>query len=145
MLKGIHPAISPDLLRMLCAMGHGGEILLADIRLPRHMKNSRVLRADGLEVTTLLSGVLPIFALHVYTPPLVMIAPVPGDTLYPGVEEKYLAAIRPVCPDAAVPERIDRFAFFDRTRNAYTVVMTGETAKFGNLILKKGVTAGADS
>ena len=141
MLKGIHSSISPDLLKTLAEMGHGDEIVLADAHFPGHTVNDRVLRADGLPVTTLLSGILPLFALDAYAPPLVMMAAVPGDTLDPAVEEKYLAAIRAVCPDAPAPERIDRFAFYDRARNAYAVVMTGETAKYGNLILKKGVTA----
>jgi L-fucose mutarotase len=141
MLKGIHPSIGPDLLKALAEMGHGDEIVLADAHFPGHTVNDRVLRADGLPVTTLLSGILPLFALDAYAPPLVMMAAVPGDTLDPAVEEKYLAAIRAVCPDAPAPERIDRFAFYDRAKSAYAVVMTGEMAKYGNLILKKGVTA----
>lgn len=140
MLKGIHPSIGPDLLKTLAEMGHGDEIVLADAHFPGHTVNDRVLRADGLPVATLLSGILPLFALDAYAPPLVMMAAVPGDTLDPAVEEKYLAAIRAVCPDAPAPERIDRFAFYDRAKSAYAVVMTGETAKYGNLILKKGVT-----
>ena len=56
------------------------------------------------------------------------------------MEERYLAAIRAVYPEARAPERVDRFAFYDRAKSAYAVVMTGETAKYGNLILKKGVT-----
>ena len=141
MLKGIHPAISPDLLKTLAEMGHGDEIVLADAHFPGHSMNGRVLRADGLAATALLSGILPLFELDAYAPPLVMMSAVPGDTLDPAVEEKYLAAIRAVCPDAPAPERIDRFAFYDRAKSAYAVVMTGETAKYGNLILKKGVTA----
>jgi L-fucose mutarotase len=140
MLKGIHPAVSPGLLKTLAEMGHGDEIVLADAHFPGHSMNGRVLRADGLAVTALLSGILPLFELDAYAPPLVMMAPVPGDTLDPAVEEKYLAAIRAVCPDAPAPERIDRFAFYDRAKSAYAVVMTGETAKYGNIVLKKGVT-----
>jgi L-fucose mutarotase len=139
-LKGIHSSISPDLLKTLAEMGHGDEIVLADARFPGHRLNGSVLRADGLAVTTLLSGILPLFELDAYAPPLVMMAAVPGDTLDPAVEAKYLAAIRAVAPDAPAPERIDRSAFYDRARNASAVVMTGETAKYGNLILKKGVT-----
>ncbi len=140
MLKGIHPAIGPDLLKTLAEMGHGDEIVLADAHFPGHSINARVLRADGLAVPTLLAGILPLFELDAYASPLLMMAAVPGDTLDPAVEEKYLVVIRAVCPDAPVPERIDRFAFYDRARNAYAVVMTGETAKYGNIILKKGVT-----
>lgn len=140
MLKGIHPALSPDLLKTLAEMGHGDEIVLADAHFPGHGVKARVLRADGLAVTTLLSGILPLFELDAYAPPLVMMAPVPGDTLDSAVEEKYLTVIRAVCPDAPAPERIDRFAFYERARTAYAVLVTGEVAKYGNLILKKGVT-----
>jgi len=140
MLKGIHPAIGPDLLKTLAEMGHGDEIVLADAHFPGHTMNGRVLRADGLPVTTLLSGILPLFALDTYAPPLIMMAAVSGDALDPAVEERYLAAIRAVYPEARAPERVDRFAFYERAKSAYAVVMTGETAKYGNLILKKGVT-----
>jgi len=43
-------------------------------------------------------------------------------------------------PQISATERIDRFAFYERAKNAFAVVMTGETAKYGNIILKKGVT-----
>lgn len=140
MLKGIHPCISPDLLKLLAEMGHGDEIVLADAHFPGHTFNPRVLRADGLGVTTLLDGILPLFELDSYADPLIMMDAVPGDTLDPAVEEKYMVAIHRHCPAAKVPVRIDRFAFYDRAKTAFAVVMTGETAKYGNLILKKGVT-----
>jgi L-fucose mutarotase len=44
------------------------------------------------------------------------------------------------CPDAPPIQRIERFAFYDRAKDAFAIVMTGETAKYGNIILKKGVT-----
>jgi len=69
-----------------------------------------------------------------------MMAAVPGDTLDPKVEESYLKSIYITNPDAASIERIDRFAFYERTKLAFAVVMTGETAKYGNILLKKGVT-----
>ena len=140
MLKGIAPCISPDLLKTLAEMGHGDEIVLADAHFPGHTMNARVLRADGLPVDALLNGILPLFELDAYAPPLIMMAAVAGDVLDPNVETRYLTAIRRQIPDAKAPERIDRFAFYDRARKAFAVVMTGETAKYGNLILKKGVT-----
>lgn len=140
MLKGIHPCISPELLKLLAEMGHGDEIVLADAHFPGHTFNPRVLRADGLAVTTLLDGILPLFELDSYADPLIMMAAVPGDALDPAVEKKYLTTVHRHCPDAKAPLRIDRFHFYDRTKSACAVVMTGETAKYGNLILKKGVT-----
>jgi L-fucose mutarotase len=140
MLKGIAPCISPDLLKTLAEMGHGDEIVLADAHFPGHTMNARVLRADGLGIAELLDGILPLFELDAYAPPLVMMAAVAGDELDPTVERRYLQAIHRHAPQAEASERIDRFAFYERAQNAYAVVMTGEVAKYGNIILKKGVT-----
>ena len=139
MLKGISPAISPALLAVLSEMGHGDEIVLADAHFPGHTFNDRVLRADGIGVDVLLKGIIPLFELDSYAPPLIMMAPVAGDTLDASVEARYRLAL---FGGAAGPEiqRIDRFAFYDRAKTAYAVVMSGETAKYGNIILKKGVT-----
>ena len=140
MLKGISPCISPDLLKILAEMGHGDEIVLADAHFPGHSMNARVLRADGLGIATLLDGILAIFELDSYAPPLAMMAAVPSDRLDPKVEASYMKVVRKHVPGAKVPERVERFAFYERARKAFAVVMTGETAKYGNIILKKGVT-----
>ncbi|HEY1661439.1 MAG TPA: L-fucose mutarotase [Verrucomicrobiae bacterium] len=140
MLKGIAPCLSPDLLKVLAEMGHGDEIILADAHFPGHSMNPRVLRADGVRIVELLDGILPLFELDSYATPLVMMAAVKGDQLDPGVEASYMKAVRRHAPKAKNPERIDRFAFYNRTGTAFAVVMTGETAKYGNILLKKGVT-----
>lgn len=141
MLKGISPLVSPELLAILARMGHGDEIVLADAHFPGESFNNRVLRCDGLCIPNLLAAILPLFELDTYVPhPLVMMDAVEGDTLDPKVEEAYLESIRITNPDAAPIERIDRFAFYERTKSAFAVVITGETAKYGNIILKKGVT-----
>jgi len=89
----------------------------------------------------LLAAILPLFELDAYVPhPLAMMAAVLGDTLDPKVEESYLKSIHISNPNAPAIERIDRFAFYERTKSAFAVVMTGETAKYGNILLKKGVT-----
>ena len=53
MLKGIHPAISPELLKTLAEMGHGDEIILADAHFPGHSFDTRILRADGIDISLL--------------------------------------------------------------------------------------------
>ena len=141
MLKGISPLISPELLATLARKGHGDEIVLADAHFPGDSFNLNVIRADGLRIADLLDSILPLFELDAYVPtPLFMMAAVEGDTLDPQVEFSYRAAIEKHVPAAPATERIDRFAFYDRAEAAFAVVMTGETAKYGNILLKKGVT-----
>ncbi|WP_373819593.1 L-fucose mutarotase [Glaesserella sp.] len=141
MLKGIHPALSPVLLKVLAEMGHGDEIVLSDAHFPAHQLHHNVIRADGLQIATLLEAITPLFEYDQYVEcPLAMMSAVPGDTLDPTVEERYLAAISKVNGSAPKVERVARFAFYDRTKTAYAVVVTGELAKYGNIILKKGVT-----
>lgn len=140
MLKGVSPVISPELLKILAEMGHGDEIVLADAHFPGHTFCNTVVRADGLRIPDLLEGIIPLFELDSYADPLIMMAAVEGDTLDPSVEESYMAAIRKSAPDAPPATRIDRFDFYDRAEKAFACVMTGELAKYGNIILKKGVT-----
>ena len=140
MLVGISPLLSPELLAVLYRMGHGDEIVLADAHFPGETFNSNVIRADGLRIADLLDAILPLFALDTYVDsPVIMMAAVEGDTLDPAVEKAYRAKIDAHRPETPPIKRIDRFAFYDRTKEAFAVVMTGEIVKYGNIILKKGV------
>jgi L-fucose mutarotase len=141
MLVGISPLLSPELLGVLYRMGHGDEIVLADAHFPGETFNERVIRADGLGVADLLDAILPLLVLDSYVDsPVMMMAAVPGDELDPAVEKSYREAIDRHWPDTPAIARVERFAFYERTKSAFVVVMTGETAKYGNIILKKGVT-----
>ncbi len=145
MLKGINPIVSPNLLKALSEMGHGDEILLSDSHFPGHtLCSNNLLRGDGLEIPDLLEGILPLFELDSYDAPLIMMSAVDGDVLDPSVEESYMSVVKKFLPEAAVPLRIDRFAFYDRAKAVFSCVITGTTAKYGNIILKKGVTPSYD-
>jgi L-fucose mutarotase len=140
MLIGVNPVISPELLDALFRMGHGDEIVLADAFFPGDSFNSRVIRADGIRIPALLEGILALINLDSYVPhPAAMMAAASGDTLDPAVETSYRAVIDKLWPGTPPIERVERFAFYERTKSAYAVVMTGETVKYGNIILKKGV------
>jgi len=141
MLVGISPLLSPKLLSVLYRMGHGDEIVLADAHFPGESISRQCVRADGLRVADLLDAILPLFALDSYVDhPVTMMAAVTGDELDPAVAESYRAAIDRHWPDTAPIAPVERFAFYEQARGAFAVVMTGETAKYGNIILKKGVT-----
>jgi len=141
MLKGISPLISPELLATLARMGHGDEIVLADAHFPGETNNKKIIRADGLQIPDLLEAILPLFELDSYVDyPLIMMAPVEGDQLDERVEASYRERIKKTHPHITKIQTIDRMAFYRRTQSAAAVVMTGEIAKYGNIILKKGVT-----
>jgi L-fucose mutarotase len=144
MLIGISPLLSPDLLDVLYRMGHGDELVLADAHFPGESISRRCVRADGLRIPALLGAILPLFALDSYVPaPLAMMQAAPGDQLDGTTETAYRTAVDRCWPRTPPIERIERFAFYERARRAFAVVMSGETAKYGNIILAKGVTPAA--
>ena len=99
-----------------------------------------MIRADGIRIPQLLEGILRLINLDSYVPaPVAMMAPVPGDQLDMSVEESYRKVIDRFWPGTPATERIERFAFYERAKAAFAVVVTGETVKYGNIILKKGV------
>jgi len=136
MLKGISPLISPELLKTLAEMGHGDEIVLADAHFPAHRLHSRVLRADGLTIDALIKAFMPLFELDSYAPPVMMMAAVAPDSLDPALEARYRKALFPWQGELCL---LERYAFYERAKQAYAVLLTGELAKYGNIILKKGV------
>jgi L-fucose mutarotase len=140
MLIGIDPVISPELLDVLFRMGHGDEIVLADAFFPGDSMNTRVIRADGIRIPALLDGILALMNLDTYVShPIVMMAPAQGDDLDVNVEKSYRAVIDRRWPGTPPTERMERFAFYEQAKKAFAVLMTGETVKYGNVILKKGV------
>lgn len=143
MLKGISPLVSPDMLSALSRMGHGDELVLADAHFPAETfgRNAIVLRADGISVAQLMDAILPLFELDSYGgAPMVTMEAVAGDALDPEVEASYRVAADKAGYAWAKMERMERFAFYERAKKAFLIVQTGETRKYGNLILRKGVT-----
>lgn len=141
MLIGISPVLSPELLAILHRMGHGDELVLVDAHYPGESCGKRVVRADGIRVTELLDGILPLFKLDSYVNnPLIMMQANGNDELDPTVEASFREVVDKYQPEVPAITFIDRFAFYDRSKEAFAIVMTGETAKYGNIILKKGVT-----
>ena len=107
MLKGIHPAISPELLKTLAEMGHGDELVLSDAHFPAHQLHHKVIRADGVDIPTLLLGITPLFEFDQYVEaPLAMMQAVEGDSLDPSVEARYLEAIKKINGTAPKVERV---------------------------------------
>ena len=141
MLVGISPLMSPELLAVMYRMGHGDELVLADAHFPGHSCNNNVVRADGLMILDLLEAILPLMVLDDYVDyPAIIMEAVPGDTVDSLVRQNYEMVISRYSIHAMKLGEIDRFAFYERASKAYAVIMTGDTTKYGNILLKKGVT-----
>ncbi len=142
MLKGISSLISPELLKILMEMGHSDEIVLADGNFPAASHARRLIRADGHGAPELLDAILELFPLDQYVDkPVALMQVMPGDTVETPIWNAYTEIIEARTGLTAPFEEVERFAFYERAKNAYAIVATGEGALYANLILKKGVIA----
>ena len=141
MLIGISPLISPELLKTLSLMGHGDEIVFADAHFPAESLDPKCIRADGLKISALLEAILPLFALDDFvTSPATMMATVEGDETNHNIENEYSKIIQKHHTKELKIEKLERFSFYERSRSAFVIIASGDTEKYANLILKKGVT-----
>uniref|UniRef100_UPI0040260022 L-fucose mutarotase n=1 Tax=Eubacterium sp. TaxID=142586 RepID=UPI0040260022 len=138
MLLGIPAQISPDLLKIICEMGHGDEIVLADANFPSASTAQRLIRADGIEIPELLSGILELFPLDQYdNTNFILMEKCEGDTADVSVWSEYENILKKNNPEAEM-SFIERFDYYERAKKAYAVVATGERRQYANIILKKG-------
>ena len=143
MLKGIPKILSPELLKVLCEMGHGDRILIADGNFPSESvgKNAKVIRADGHGGCELLEAILTLFPLDTYVEKSVkLMQVVPGDPVETPIWDAYAEIIQRVggCTRDVIGE-VERMAFYEEARSAYAIIATGESALYANIMLQKGV------
>ncbi len=139
MLKGVPAILTPELLKIMMEMGHGDEIILGDGNFPAASCAKRLVRLDGHGVSEILDAMLTFFPLDTYVDaPVGLMAVVPGDPTVPAIWDDYRKIVAAREGDQKI-EFVERFAFYERAKNAYAIVATGETALYANIILKKGV------
>lgn len=147
MLNHIPAILSPELVKVMMTMGHGDELLLADANYPAHTMNTNVITLPGIGVPELLKAILTLMPLDAYSDAQAITqAVVPGDTNVHGVEPEiwttYRQQLNQAFPDVHIAS-LERFAFYEHSRSCFAIVQTGETALYGNLIIKKGVVLDA--
>ena len=136
MLKGIDKLLTGDLLKVLCDMGHGDELVIADANFPASSHATRLLHLPGIDGVRAAHAVLSVFPLDTYSSPAFVMDLTDGDK-DKGMPE---AEIWPEYEKLTGGfEKLERFAFYERARNAYAIIQTGEERQYGNLILVKGV------
>ena len=139
MLKGVPSILTPELLKIMMEMGHGDEIVIGDGNYPAASTAKRLVRLDGHGVCEILDAMLKFMPLDTYVDePVFLMEKTPGDDADTSIWNQYRAIVDKNQPDVKIGH-IERFAFYDRARQAYAVVATGETALYANIILKKGV------
>ncbi len=136
MLINIDPLLSPELLHTLRAMGHGDEIAVVDANFPGTSTAQHLIRLDGISVTRATQAVVSVMPLDdfVDVPAVTMEVVGNPDEVPPAVAE-----LRAVVGDRGACGTLERFAFYDRAKECFAIVQTGETRLYGNIILKKGV------
>ena len=138
MLKNVPKIISPQLLKILCEMGHGDEIVIADGNFPSETNGKRVVRADGLGGVEMLSAILELIPLDTYaTENFMLMETTQGDST-PEIWAEYIDVANSKDDNVRL-KKLERFEFYDRAKNAYAVIATGEERIYANIILKKGV------
>ncbi|ADY55898.1 RbsD or FucU transport [Syntrophobotulus glycolicus DSM 8271] len=141
MLRGISPLISPELLKILCEMGHGDDILIADANFPAASMGRIVLQCPGIDACSLLAAILKLFPLdHLVDAPMRLMAVEEGDQ-YLGIPEIWnrFQKVAETYQYGVKMLQIERQEFYRQSRQAYAIIQTGEKALYGNLLLKKGV------
>ncbi|XP_069140686.1 fucose mutarotase-like [Argopecten irradians] len=145
-LKRIPNVLSPNLLHVIASMGHGDEIVLADANFPTASvckSGPKEVRADGIDIPTLMDAILQLLPLDAYVErPIALMDLVPSDKqrgLQTPVWETYKTIANKHEGKQVDVQLVERFAFYERAKKAFAVVHTGETALYGNIILKKGV------
>ena len=143
MLKGIPAVLSPELLKVLCEMGHSDTIVIADGNFPAETigKDAIVIRADGHGVPEILEAILKVFPLDTYVEkPVSLMQVMPGDNAETPIWDVYkkIVADEDERGEKAFQE-VERFEFYERAKKAYAIIATGETAIYANIMLQKGV------
>ncbi len=140
MLKGLDPLLSPELLHTLASMGHGDTIALVDSLFPATTIAQRLVRLDGVALPSVAKAVLSILPIDTFIEePVASMAMVDTPEVVPDVQQEVFALVNEAEGREVGFELVERFAFYERAREAFAVVITGELRPYGNVIFTKGV------
>lgn len=145
MLKNIDPTLSPDLLQVLAAMGHGDDIVVVDANFPadsvaRQTITGRLIRLDGVDAVQAVSAILSVFPLDSFVEaPARRMEIVGAPDEVPEVQQEVQREIDDAEGQSLPMASVERFTFYEEAKKAYAVVATTEGRAYGCFMLKKGV------
>ena len=138
MLKHVPKLISPELLKVLCEMGHGDEIVIGDANFPSVTCAKRLVRADGIGGEALLEAILEMLPLDTYAEYNLLLMNTTNGDPTPEIWARY-KKIAQEKDDNLKMGFLERYDFYERAKNAFAVIASGEEAVYANIIIKKGV------
>ena len=144
MLKGINKILTGDILKILCDMGHGDELVIADANFPAETVAKRLIRCPGIDGSQLLEAISELFPLDTYVEYSASVMDLTdGDKAKgmptPEVWGVYKDILSKMDDNFSELGKIERNEFYERTTKAFAVIQTGEERQYGNLLIVKGV------
>lgn len=137
MLKNIDKLLTGDLLKVLCNMGHGDELVIADANFPAETCAKRLIRLPGIDGVQAAKAILSVFPLDTYCDDAAVVMDLTDSDKAKGMQRPVIwNDYQKLCGQII---KVERFAFYERAKKAYAVIQTGEERQYGNLILVKGV------
>lgn len=143
MLNKISKLLTGDILKILCDMGHGDSIVIADANFPADTCAKRLIRLPAVDASQVIGAIKDLFPLDVaYSDYAVSVMDLTeGDKKKGLPEPEAWAEVKNLLKDQ-YPElklgKIERFDFYEQAKKAYAVIATGEERIYGNFILVKG-------
>lgn len=145
MLRNFDNRLNADVIQCLRAMGHGDDLIISDTNFPadsvaRHTVTGKLLRMDNLSAAEAIDAILSVFPLDSFVErPAERMEIVGKPQDVPPVQAEVQAVIDKWEGRPWPMGSVERFAFYEKARKAYAVIVTGETRFYGCFILKKGV------
>lgn len=140
MLKGLNPLLSPELLHVLAEMGHGDDIVVVDGHFPAVTMAQRLVRLDGIGAPQALEAILSLLPIDTFVPdPVLRMQVVEDPDEVPDAVRDFQKVVDAAEGKPTPIGKIERFAFYERARDAFAVVATGEMRKYGCILVKKGL------
>jgi len=147
MLRNFDNRLNADVIHALRAMGHGDDLIISDLNFPsdsvaRQTVLGKLLRMDNLSAAEVVEAVLSVMPLDSFVDHPAERMEVSGSPKeIPAVQAEVQKAIDKAEGKSWPMGSIERFAFYERAKKAYAVIVTGEPRFYGCFVLKKGVIA----
>jgi len=145
MLKGISPLLNADVLYALRAMGHGDDLIIADTNFPsdsiaRQTRLGRLLRIDNVTAAQAAEAILSVYPLDTFVDDSAGRMEIVGSPdEVPPVQQEVQRVVDRAEGKPWPMVGVERYAFYERARQAYCVIQTGERRLYGCFAFRKGV------